>query len=129
MIINMNSRNTKYIVSLVVLLVGIAVIGSFVHTHRQREYFAEMTAVNGSDQNLVVNGKIIAKSSGHQLGKSRFPDEYGDVILQPETAGGSVHLKSNAHVNGRLVIGDSICIGDTVNCLTKDMLQNLRSRR
>ncbi len=118
-----------YIVSLVLFIIGIAVLGIHVNNYRKAEYYADMVGVTGEDKNLTVTGKIVALSGGHQLGNSFFPNLDGNITLVPGIPGnnkpGAIDLKSDVNVGSRLVVGQSLCLGDNVNCIDRDTLANM----
>jgi len=126
----MINKKAYYIVSLVLFTIGVAVLAVYVNKYRKAEYYSNMTGVTGEDQNLTVTGKIVALSGGHQLGNSFFPNLNGNITLVPgmnnSNKRGDIDLKSNVNVTNRLVVGDSLCIGDNVNCIDKDTLANMK---
>lgn len=129
MIIKMKTKQMYYIVSLVLFVIGIAVLGIHVNNYRKSEYYDNMVGVTGEDENVTVTGKIVATSGGHQLGNSFFPNLAGNITLVPGMQGnnkpGSIDLKADVNVDNRLLVGKTLCLGDTVNCINSDMLSNI----
>lgn len=109
----MLKKNIFYIISLIIFIIGIAVIGTYVNYHRQHELFAEdrnMTGVIGSDGNLKVNGNITAATGTNIFGQSKIPDNDGNIILKPNEQGKVI-------VDGPFCIGDSCISNETINML------------
>lgn len=90
------------IVQLLLVIVVIAVIATHVRNQR-KEFFKDIQGTVGEDQNLMVTGKIMAGSGSHQLGKSRIPDDKGDVHLTPNGSQSSIFL------NGKTILNNKLC--------------------
>ena len=109
----MVKKNTYYILSLTVIIIFIAIVGTYVNYHRQQELFVEdtnLTGVIGSDGNLKVNGNITATSGRNIFGQSKIPDVDGNIILKPSR---------NVTVEGQL------CIGDSTKCFSSRSVDTL----
>jgi hypothetical protein len=131
----MNKRNTYYIVSLLVLIVGIAIIGIHVHNYRQTEAYQDavsnMVGTLGSDQSLYIPGRIAAPQGYNVLGKSKFADEDGSVVIQPDDASKLIKLQGNTNISGNLQVTGRLCSGtNQTNCLdvssTENQIKNMR---
>lgn len=120
----MNNKTMYYIASLVLFIVGVAIIGIHVNNYRSSETYTNLSGTTGSDENLLVTGRITATSRGHQLGRSMFPDSLGNVILTPENSG-QVRIKGDTVIDGA-VMGQSLCLGnDKTTCINKTTIDNV----
>jgi hypothetical protein len=102
----MKSKTINLILQLFFVILVVAVIATHVRIIQKNELFqnteSSIQGVVGSDENLKVTGKIMATSVDHQLGKSKIPDEKGDIHLNPHLANNSIFLNGKTTINNKL---------------------------